>query len=248
MQGFEIRMEDLVREEQQEALTQKQPVEFDQAINYVNKIKDRFRFREGVYKNFLEILNQYRKAQKGIKEVYDQVSNSNSTCQKLEPHMPWQGRGLESKYLYLCKAPSNAYVVRGHHQQDLLCSNTYHSVELFCRLPTYSETMRTCWKNSRTSCQTAKRLTELRWSVSGLRLSLATTNSPLVVVAGENKQAQCVLWCCDLGTLKLLHVGGAIRYQSCVWCSMIFKKIPLQCSKRFGGALQTPRGMTFSRS
>lgn len=73
VQGFEIRMEDLVREEQQEALTQKQPVEFDQAINYVNKIKDRFRFREGVYKNFLEILNQYRKAQKGIKEVYDQV-------------------------------------------------------------------------------------------------------------------------------------------------------------------------------
>eukprot|EP00892_Ulva_mutabilis_P008708 jgi/Ulvmu1/6209/UM028_0065.1 len=71
--GFEIRMEDLVREEQQEALTQRQPVEFDQAINYVNKIKDRFRFREGVYKNFLEILNQYRKAQKGIKEVYDQA-------------------------------------------------------------------------------------------------------------------------------------------------------------------------------
>lgn len=91
MQGFEIRMEDLVREEQQEALTQKQPVEFDQAINYVNKIKDRFRFREGVYKNFLEILNQYRKAQKGIKEVYDQVSNSNSTCQKLEPQHAMAG-------------------------------------------------------------------------------------------------------------------------------------------------------------
>jgi paired amphipathic helix protein Sin3a len=75
LQGFEIRMEDLLREEAQEQQMQsgKQPVEFDQAINYVNKIKDRFRTDESVYKNFLEILNQYRKAQRGIKEVYDQV-------------------------------------------------------------------------------------------------------------------------------------------------------------------------------
>lgn len=75
LQGFEIRMEDLLREEAQEQqmAAGKQPVEFDQAINYVNKIKDRFRTDESVYKNFLEILNQYRKAQRGIKEVYDQV-------------------------------------------------------------------------------------------------------------------------------------------------------------------------------
>jgi paired amphipathic helix protein Sin3a len=66
-------MEDLIREEQQELSAQKQPVEFDQAINYVNKIKDRFRSAEGEYKSFLEILNQYRKSQKGIKEVYEQV-------------------------------------------------------------------------------------------------------------------------------------------------------------------------------
>ena len=68
-------MEDLLREEAQEQQMNagKQPVEFDQAINYVNKIKDRFRTDESVYKNFLEILNQYRKAQRGIKEVYDQV-------------------------------------------------------------------------------------------------------------------------------------------------------------------------------
>lgn len=44
-----------------------------QAINYVNKIKDRFRSSEHVYKSFLEILNQYRHSQKGIKEVYNQV-------------------------------------------------------------------------------------------------------------------------------------------------------------------------------
>jgi paired amphipathic helix protein Sin3a len=66
-------MDDLIREEQMEERDAKQPVEFDQAINYVNKIKDRFRNSEHVYKSFLEILNQYRHSHKGIKEVYDQV-------------------------------------------------------------------------------------------------------------------------------------------------------------------------------
>lgn len=75
-------MEDLLREEAQEQQMNagKQPVEFDQAINYVNKIKDRFRTDESVYKNFLEILNQYRKAQRGIKEVYDQVLHLSHLC------------------------------------------------------------------------------------------------------------------------------------------------------------------------
>lgn len=63
-------MEDLIAEEEAEK-NSKQPVEFDQAINYVNKIKDRFRRDERVYKQFLEILNQYRKNQKGIAEVRD---------------------------------------------------------------------------------------------------------------------------------------------------------------------------------
>jgi histone deacetylase complex regulatory component SIN3 len=52
----------------------KQPVEFDQAINYVNKIKRRFSGDEKVYKAFLEILNQYRKGQRSIGQVYEEVS------------------------------------------------------------------------------------------------------------------------------------------------------------------------------
>mmetsp|Transcript_30010 Transcript_30010/g.84673 ORF Transcript_30010/g.84673 Transcript_30010/m.84673 type:complete len:1227 (-) Transcript_30010:31-3711(-) len=52
----------------------KQPVEFDQAINYVNKIKKRFSGDERVYKAFLEILNQYRKGQQSIGQVYERVS------------------------------------------------------------------------------------------------------------------------------------------------------------------------------
>ena len=52
----------------------KQAVEFDQAIAYVNKIKTRFASDERVYKAFLEILNMYRKGQKTIANVYDEVA------------------------------------------------------------------------------------------------------------------------------------------------------------------------------
>lgn len=52
----------------------KQAVEFDQAIAYVNKIKTRFAADERVYKAFLEILNMYRKGQKTIANVYDEVA------------------------------------------------------------------------------------------------------------------------------------------------------------------------------
>ncbi|ERN01712.1 hypothetical protein AMTRI_Chr10g229680 [Amborella trichopoda] len=52
----------------------KKPVEFDEAINYVNKIKTRFQYDEQVYKSFLEILNLYRKRNKSINEVYQEVA------------------------------------------------------------------------------------------------------------------------------------------------------------------------------
>eukprot|EP00798_Chlamydomonas_sp_ICE-L_P013837 gene13837-19758_t len=53
---------------------EKQPVEFDQAISYVHKIKIRFSRDEHVYKAFLEILNLYRKSQKSISKVYEEVA------------------------------------------------------------------------------------------------------------------------------------------------------------------------------
>lgn len=45
-----------------------QPVEFNHAINYVNKIKSRFQGQPDVYKQFLEILHAYQKEQKSMKE------------------------------------------------------------------------------------------------------------------------------------------------------------------------------------
>lgn len=45
------------------------PVEFNHAINYVNKIKNKFGNEPDTYKQFLEILQTYQKEQKPIQEV-----------------------------------------------------------------------------------------------------------------------------------------------------------------------------------
>ncbi|KZV47993.1 hypothetical protein F511_32684 [Dorcoceras hygrometricum] len=67
--GYEITlpMED-------EPLPRKKPVEFDEAINFVNRIKARFQGDDHVYKAFLDILNMYKKDNKSITEVYQEVS------------------------------------------------------------------------------------------------------------------------------------------------------------------------------
>ncbi|KAF8407976.1 hypothetical protein HHK36_007116 [Tetracentron sinense] len=52
----------------------KKPVEFEEAINFVNKIKTRFQNDDRVYKSFLEILNLYRKENRSITEVYQEVA------------------------------------------------------------------------------------------------------------------------------------------------------------------------------
>ncbi|KAK3764797.1 hypothetical protein RRG08_046433 [Elysia crispata] len=66
-----------------------QPVEFNHAINYVNKIKNRFQGQPDIYKQFLEILHTYQKEQRLNRdggavgptkpltesEVYQQVAN-----------------------------------------------------------------------------------------------------------------------------------------------------------------------------
>eukprot|EP00878_Enallax_costatus_P007439 GHUV01007791.1.p1 GENE.GHUV01007791.1~~GHUV01007791.1.p1 ORF type:complete len:1062 (+),score=409.26 GHUV01007791.1:105-3290(+) len=75
--GYEIQLADVADMDDEppaQQMVNKQPVEFDQAINYVNKIKTRFAQDERVYKAFLEILNMYRKGQKTITQVYDEVA------------------------------------------------------------------------------------------------------------------------------------------------------------------------------
>jgi len=75
--GHEIKVEDIereAREAQAKASGVKPQVEFVHAISYVNKIKSRFASDERVYKNFLEILNMYRKNLKTISQVYEEVA------------------------------------------------------------------------------------------------------------------------------------------------------------------------------
>lgn len=50
------------------------PVEFNHAISYVNKIKTRFASQPDIYKSFLEILQTYQREQLRIAEVYTQVT------------------------------------------------------------------------------------------------------------------------------------------------------------------------------
>ncbi|KAK5937991.1 Transcriptional regulatory protein sin3 [Knufia obscura] len=50
------------------------PVEFNHAISYVNKIKNRFAQQPEIYKQFLEILQTYQRESKPIQDVYSQVT------------------------------------------------------------------------------------------------------------------------------------------------------------------------------
>lgn len=52
----------------------KEPVEFNHAINYVNKIKNRFASQPEIYKSFLDILQTYQRESRPIQEVYAQVT------------------------------------------------------------------------------------------------------------------------------------------------------------------------------
>ncbi|KAI9806637.1 MAG: hypothetical protein M1825_006094 [Sarcosagium campestre] len=58
----------------QPPLEKRGPVEFNHAISYVNKIKNRFATQPEIYKQFLEILQTYQRESKPIQDVYAQVT------------------------------------------------------------------------------------------------------------------------------------------------------------------------------
>ncbi|KAK5129203.1 hypothetical protein LTR08_003753 [Meristemomyces frigidus] len=59
------------------------PVEFNHAISYVNKIKNRFAGAPDIYKQFLEILQTYQRESKPIQDVYGQVTRLFATAPDL---------------------------------------------------------------------------------------------------------------------------------------------------------------------
>ncbi|XP_045483344.1 paired amphipathic helix protein Sin3b [Harmonia axyridis] len=62
---------------------QNQPVEFNHAINYVNKIKNRFQGQPEKYKRFLEILHTYQKEQRTLKETSGGLGGKQLTEQEV---------------------------------------------------------------------------------------------------------------------------------------------------------------------
>ncbi|KAJ1690633.1 hypothetical protein LUZ63_014788 [Rhynchospora breviuscula] len=55
-------------------LAKKKNVEFEDAMKFVNKIKNRFQHEVHVYNSFLAILNNYRKDNNTIKDIYREVA------------------------------------------------------------------------------------------------------------------------------------------------------------------------------
>ncbi|RQM05870.1 hypothetical protein DH86_00002181, partial [Scytalidium sp. 3C] len=68
---------------QQPGMEKRGPVEFNHAISYVNKIKNRFQDKPEIYKQFLEILQTYQRESKPIQDVYAQVTTLFSTAPDL---------------------------------------------------------------------------------------------------------------------------------------------------------------------
>ncbi|KAJ8457998.1 hypothetical protein OPV22_030924 [Ensete ventricosum] len=92
---------------------EKKPVEFEEAINFVNKIKNRFQNDDHVYKSFLDILNMYRRENKSIHEVYQEVAalfqNHQDLLEEFTHFLP------DASATY---APHDAYSGRGFAQRD----------------------------------------------------------------------------------------------------------------------------------
>ncbi|CAM6119768.1 unnamed protein product [Calypogeia fissa] len=51
-----------------------QPVQFNQVVNYLDKVKTRFQSEEHIYKRFVHILNTYHAGTKTIQQVYQDVA------------------------------------------------------------------------------------------------------------------------------------------------------------------------------
>ncbi|OQO10248.1 hypothetical protein B0A48_04606 [Cryoendolithus antarcticus] len=64
-------------------MEQRGPVEFNHAVNYVNKIKDRFSSQPDIYKQFLEILQTYQRESEPIQDVYSQITHLFKTAPDL---------------------------------------------------------------------------------------------------------------------------------------------------------------------
>ncbi|PKA48676.1 Paired amphipathic helix protein Sin3-like 4 [Apostasia shenzhenica] len=80
-EGFEMKLPE-----------EKKPVEFVEDISFVNKINNRFQNDEHIYKSFSDILNMFRRKNKSIQEVYQEVAvlfhNHNDLLEEFTHFLP----------------------------------------------------------------------------------------------------------------------------------------------------------------
>ncbi|XP_062620426.1 paired amphipathic helix protein Sin3a-like isoform X2 [Saccostrea cucullata] len=114
-----------------------QPVEFNHAINYVNKIKNRFQGQPEIYKAFLEILHTYQKEQRNLKEgivspgckplteaeVYSQVAklfqNQEDLLAEFGQFLPDANGSSYGGYLNMLQTDSSSLGVRNDHSSTV---------------------------------------------------------------------------------------------------------------------------------
>jgi histone deacetylase complex regulatory component SIN3 len=95
------------------AVERRGPVEFNHAISYVNKIKNRFAQQPDIYKQFLEILQTYQRESRPIGDVYSQVTRLFETAPDL----------LEDFKQFLPESAAHANAVMRARDEQFAMSN-----------------------------------------------------------------------------------------------------------------------------
>ncbi|EDV28962.1 uncharacterized protein TRIADDRAFT_52359 [Trichoplax adhaerens] len=126
-----------------QANTQAHPMEFNHAINYVNKIKNRFKEQPNVYRDFLEILHSYQKEQKSIREVYSRVAelfqDSKDLLNEFSQFLP-DGSGAHLSLSDMVPFPIDSALIAEQEQKETLSPKKQnHEKLLVNKKPTTSK-------------------------------------------------------------------------------------------------------------
>ncbi|KAI8358429.1 hypothetical protein EDC96DRAFT_445658 [Choanephora cucurbitarum] len=118
------------------------PIEFNQAITYVNKIKSRFANRPETYKKFLEILQTYQKDQKPIEQVYAEVKElfdgSDELLEEFKQFLPDPNKQRNRKRLGNIANLGISKRTKHHHGNNELQTSDIRSQEGDTARPTFS--------------------------------------------------------------------------------------------------------------
>lgn len=179
-----------------------QPVEFNHAINYVNKIKNRFQGQPDIYKQFLEILHTYQKEQRNLKEgvstgikplteaeVYNQVAklfqNQDDLLQEFGQFLPDANGAAASLAIYV--SASNQSEVWSSLKTKKVSSKTVnndHTASV--KKPIVNKTGSSCAPNTSNNNQ-AKQVAPMKRPPSATGSVL-----PVKVSSGSNGQTKTI--------------------------------------------------------